>query len=326
MNSLIEAEPIPLKCILCPKKPGFSDVSHLLTHIASKTHLAFRFRVEVQSDSDPAARETLGQYEEWYERYGIRALLAGRMAAKDQKKPLGKRARLSGAGGIGIVSLRRDNAQSLPTADPFTASNKGRSSSITKRKDDSVKIEPDDGTGAESLSNHWQAVPSNLNTSLHLHSVRHDYAFDQLAYSTPTLKRTREYSILASPEHLVPLQYHRWPSTSETITTESALPSENTTEYGDEDNDSSKLKGVKWPGMGLFDSANEDQKRKRNQRKDHSVLKLMEQTSSSVEPTEFVWTGGGEFQRTRDIYDSPSIEGSPVSEPVRAGYEDVVTC
>ncbi len=97
------------------------------------------------------------------------------------------------------------------------------------------------------------------------------------------------------------------------------MPSENTTEYGDEENDSSKLKGVKWPGMGLFDSANEDQKRKRNQRKDNSVLKLMEQTSSSVEPTEFVWTGGGEFQRTRDIYDSPSIEGSPVSELDLAG-------
>ena len=207
----------------------------------------------------------------------------------------------------------------LPDADPFTATNKTRSSSITKRKDDSVKAEPDECTGAEPLSTHWQAAPSNLKTSRHLHTARNEFAFDQLAFSTPTLKRTREYSILASPENLVPLQYHRWPSTSETITTESALPSENTTEYGDEENDSSKLKGVKWPGMGLFDSANEDQKRKRNQRKDNSVLKLMEQTSSSVEPTEFVWTGGGEFQRTRDIYDSPSIEGSPVSELDLAG-------
>ncbi len=44
------------------------------------------------------------------------------------------------------------------------------------------------------------------------------------------------------------------------------------------------------------------------------MLKLMEQTSSNVEPTEFVWTGGGEFQRTRDIYDSPSVEGSPVGQ------------
>jgi len=67
--------------------------------------------------------------------------------------------------------------------------------------------------------------------------------------------------------------------------------------------------------MGLFDSADELQRRMRNQRKDDSVLKHMEETSSGIEPNEFVWAEDGEFQRIRDIYATPSIDGSPVSLP-----------
>jgi len=109
--------------------------------------------------------------------------------------------------------------------------------------------------------------------------------------------------------------YRRWPSEANTADSVavSDLPSEST-EFDDE-NDANKLKGVRYPGMGLFDSADETQKRMRNQRKDDSVLKLMEETSSGIVPNEFVWTESGEFQRVRDIYASPSIEGSPVSHP-----------
>lgn len=74
----------------------------------------------------------------------------------------------------------------------------------------------------------------------------------------------------------------------------------------------SKLKGIFWPGMSLFDSATEEQKRKRNQRKDAAVLRNMEQVAAGVEPTECVWSGDIDLQRTRDIYATPSIYGSPV--------------
>ncbi len=43
-----------------------------------------------------------------------------------------------------------------------------------------------------------------------------------------------------------------------------------------------QAEGRRYPGMGLFDSADETQKRMRNQRKDDSVLKLMEETSSGI--------------------------------------------
>lgn len=97
-------------------------------------------------------------------------------------------------------------------------------------------------------------------------------------------------------------------SRSETETPDSLLPSE----LGKDEAGGNKLKGIQWPGMDCFDSAPEEKKRMRNQRKDLSVLKQMEETSASIEPTEQVWDFDGELQRTRDIYASPSIEGSPV--------------
>lgn len=74
-----------------------------------------------------------------------------------------------------------------------------------------------------------------------------------------------------------------------------------------------KLKGVKWPGMDLFDSATPEMKRIRNQRKDVSVLEQMKETSLAVRPTEFVYNLDVEFQKTRDIFGPLSCENSPVS-------------
>ena len=91
---LLKSDPsaIPLKCTLCPKRPNFSDVSHLLTHISSKSHLSHRFKTELKALSEPECQERVRVYEEWYERHGIRALLAERMSTKDQK-PAAKRGR-----------------------------------------------------------------------------------------------------------------------------------------------------------------------------------------------------------------------------------------
>jgi hypothetical protein len=73
-----------------------------------------------------------------------------------------------------------------------------------------------------------------------------------------------------------------------------------------------KLKGIYWPGMDLFDSATPEMKRMRNQRKDGTVLEQMMATSTVVEPVEFVYHADGELRNTRDIFDPPSIENSPV--------------
>ncbi|KAK0630053.1 hypothetical protein B0T17DRAFT_635673 [Bombardia bombarda] len=282
MELVMRGEPvaIPLKCILCPRKPNFSDVSHLLTHISSKAHLSHRFKIELRSHKEREAQQTLDVYNEWYDRHRIGSLLAERMSAKEQKKST-KRGRSSNA----------------------VSHNKSRTSS---RADEDIKIEPGDYEDSPPLiAGHWHA-------SVHSHSMRRDY-YDSTGYETPVLRRQRsDYSIPGTPDQMK-RKYERWPSETDTAT--SGLPSEQSSEIVEtleDDNDPSKqLKGIKYPGMGIFDSASELQKRRRNQRKDESVLRQMQVTSFGIEPNEVVWNEVGEYQRTRDIYASPSVEGTP---------------
>ncbi|TAQ87303.1 hypothetical protein B7494_g4386 [Chlorociboria aeruginascens] len=77
---------VPLLCSLCPKSPQFSDISHLLTHMASKSHLAHRFKLQIRGQTDIAAQEKLNDFDRWYHAFGLDTLLSERLAAKEQKK------------------------------------------------------------------------------------------------------------------------------------------------------------------------------------------------------------------------------------------------
>lgn len=77
---------IPLLCNVCPETPRFSDVSHLLTHIASKGHLHHETQTRLKSHQDVAASIALGEYEQWYKENGIETLLVDRMRAKQLKE------------------------------------------------------------------------------------------------------------------------------------------------------------------------------------------------------------------------------------------------
>lgn len=82
--------------------------------------------------------------------------------------------------------------------------------------------------------------------------------------------------------------------------------------------DCSKLKGVLWPGMDLFDSATLDQKKKRNQRKDGSVVKRLERDSTVVEATEFVWSPLGNLKKSLAITGEPEEDDEyMLSSPVK---------
>ena len=81
----------------------------------------------------------------------------------------------------------------------------------------------------------------------------------------------------------------------------------------DEVGGNSKLKGVYWPGMAIFDSASPDAKRKRNQKKDGSILEQMEHNAAIVEPIELIFTPHGELKKMRTI--SGRVEdSSPIKE------------
>ena len=88
----IKAEPgFALICYLCPKTPQFSDLSHLLTHISSKSHLSHRFKIQLKSKTEIAARIQLDNFENWYNVNDLDALLSDRMNTKENKKAIKKK-------------------------------------------------------------------------------------------------------------------------------------------------------------------------------------------------------------------------------------------
>ena len=77
---------IPLHCTICPKRPNFSDVSHLLTHIASKGHLSNYYKIKVRSSNDEGARRTIEAYDRWYAEWSVENLMSERMTQKDKRR------------------------------------------------------------------------------------------------------------------------------------------------------------------------------------------------------------------------------------------------
>ena len=69
------------------------------------------------------------------------------------------------------------------------------------------------------------------------------------------------------------------------------------------------LKGVKWPGMSLFDSASLDAQRRRNQKKDGSIVEQMRNDSAAVEQIERIYWPDGSLKKERLI--TGNVESSP---------------
>lgn len=141
------------------------------------------------------------------------------------------------------------------------------------------------------------------------------------AYYTPSEDRTEpEISLTMSSQtsRVTRSRAKQISATSkqeQTDHTDTTIPSESTAASADAGEvDATKLKGIVWPGMGIFDAATSEQKRMRNQKKDSSVLQNMITTSKSVHHDKFVWDDDfAGVPRIRDIYASPSTDGSPVS-------------
>ncbi|KAF3762548.1 hypothetical protein M406DRAFT_332928 [Cryphonectria parasitica EP155] len=272
------ANTIPLKCCLCPRKPTFSDVSHLLTHISSKSHLAARFKLEISDKEDD--KRTIRLFQEWADQYGITQLLKNRQDAKEQKKQ---------------AQLKRQRANGTEASSKFRSPQK--KARRTQAAPEPVKMEEFDNLALEFTQN-----PLNQLAWPPLHPS-HDNTFDD-AYHTPMSKQAqRNYHLPESPQAIAYL--------NDVLVADGE---------GDGDGSSTpKLKGAFWPGMRIFDAATPEMRRMRNQKKHHSVLENMVMTSESVEQTEYVWNEDlGEIERTRNVYDSPSIDGSPSRDEAEA--------
>lgn len=75
-----------LDCGICPRKPTFTDISHLLTHIGSKAHLAVLHKLHIKSHQELAAGIQLTAYNQWFEHHGLAQLLSDRMQQKERKQ------------------------------------------------------------------------------------------------------------------------------------------------------------------------------------------------------------------------------------------------
>ncbi|KAG9247503.1 hypothetical protein BJ878DRAFT_539213 [Calycina marina] len=256
----------PLICTLCPKSPHFSDLSHLLTHVSSKSHQSEKFKLQILSRSDAEAKNRQDIFENWYAVNNLEALLAERMHQKNTTKAARKRA---------APKFKDDETKTEDPLELFSTTPKYRQPQVSHMH-----------------------MPSTTPSS-----IRSDW--EPAMYATPTARRvvpnfaTYVESSFISPVKQDPDQTEDGERLEEKIT------------------DCLKLKGIKWPGMDLFDSATPEMKRLRNQRKDVSVLEGMKETSLSVRPIESVYNLGGELQKDRDIFGPLSCESSPVKSPVK---------
>lgn len=292
-----------LKCKICPRRPNFSDVSHLLTHVSSKGHLSHYFKLQVRSHQEPEAGELLAEYDQWYIEHNLAGLLSDRMMAKEARK---------GKGRCSNAMLRNINPSS--------------------RRASTSMLPPPTHTAAK---NDHHSVPNNRvdpELTQPYVNMANSHAPNPCVQLWPTAAKRRSLPArmsaqtgwnIESPhsnerEDTSPLAQRRKPPADWTVHVDTPVsrrdhspvtpdPFLDDASYEEDDDDdenreeASKLKGIFWPGMDIFDSATEQMRRKRNQKKDGSVLKQMEKTSEAVEPTEQVFSPGGTLRKERLI-------------------------
>ena len=370
---------VPLHCNICPKQPEFSDISHLLTHVASKGHLSQQFKAQVRARQDVTIRDKLDAYDRWFEAHHIERLLSERMMAKDSKD--------SGSRGSAA-----DSNPPRPNNDKESKPRRRRIKPEHKEKQDlnPIKVE---GTIDPQLSDailpskSRKTRPSSLSTEPYSQSENIPAISDPVRSTTPLNSRSpffptqrfpdhshrtyvplmSQWQSLSSPPNAGPVRtpsvtnhartIHQtydsdaenecfrtflrsptkaaYPDPSEIIGFQSGFPTSTTTPIKQQDEESILigdtpldtnrlpqvgaapqspiLKGIKWPGMSLFDSASLEAQRLRNQKKDTSVLEQMECNSASVEQIERIYWPDGALKKERVI--TGNVDSSPVKEP-----------
>ena len=333
---------ILLRCIICPKTPRFSDVSHLLTHVSSKGHLSHYFKLQVRSHEEPEAVDTLADYNDWYEKYNLAGLLSERMRAKDARKGRGhsslgagdiKRERRAstaarrssapeaGATSMGNLTTVVTNNVKVPSrqlvVDPCLSQSypSVSNSNVQTYPPPSLQMGPPPGTSSfqvKGTMSHsfnqappaWPLAPQQPQLPSLGRWEREPSPEDNDDQASPLAQRSGLRRSARRAKKLVTRRARRAASPDPFVDDDASFEQD---EEDDEDmsaerlDEMTRLKGILWPGMDLFDAATEQMRRKRNQKKDASVLKQMEKASEDVEPTEMVFSPFGTLRRERFI-------------------------
>ncbi|KAI1128438.1 hypothetical protein F5Y10DRAFT_292079 [Nemania abortiva] len=291
------ADQIPLVCFVCPKNSNFSDLSHLLTHISSKGHLHNMFQLNLIREFDTDAELALTEFEAWFKHNGICELLRARKTAREQRDNNQRQSQTPSVFGDNAVASRPSNRGGR-------SNRRGRGASRTRtlhrdaginmlNEGDIVKFESDD---------------DEVHSRHDYHSVTHaPYVWHS---ESPYPNNSNQYSNHPGTQFQDYLEDEDDSSKYEPSELYSPYPTEDTPETVEDDTGALILKGVVYPGMAGFDSATEKDRRMRNQKKDPAVLLKLEANSQLVTRIEEVLDTNLDYQRTRDVYDEPSIDGS----------------
>ncbi|KAF4632653.1 hypothetical protein G7Y89_g5476 [Cudoniella acicularis] len=274
---LEEVDPIYVPCYfdsLCPKNPQFSDISHLLTHISSKSHLANRFKLQIRAQAEEEARDKLENFDFWYRTHNLDGLLSERLAMKEQKKAAKDKKNRVSNGAVRSPVKKEEPGKEVALA----------TTPVYRAPVPRMHLWPTTGVS--------RATP-----------VADEWANSQV-YETPTAtRRVPNFEQSDTPAAANMLD----PKLTTPFKPEDDVVTQKLT-------DSAKLKGIIWPGMDLFDSATPEMKRMRNQRKDGNVLEQMMALSAGIESSEISYFPNGEFRGSRDIFGPLSGENSPIME------------
>ncbi|KAK5685777.1 hypothetical protein LTR17_026943 [Elasticomyces elasticus] len=309
------AATIPLECRLCPKKPDFSDVSHLLTHVASKAHLSRYYQMKVKGSADIHSRTLVDDYDDWYERYSIDDLMRDRLAQKDKKGGGARSARNASTAATRHGSAATISSRSTPAASAQggrrAAPRPLRDSVLNPQLEPRVKIEPMSRSGTP------LSYLSSVDSAIFAGTRYAPPSWPNSPYAgTPMKEETMSTSdeddddpFTLDPLPLPPRFYNPrvGRNSTGTNTGESIITYDDFEEdtVGETTSDVAKLKGLVWPGMAMFDSATPDMRRKRNQKKDYSVIEQLQATSEWVMPNEMIFDHTGTLRKEREITGNP---------------------
>ena len=336
-------EAIPLLCKVCPKKPHFSDISHLLTHVDSKSHLKYYSNAKIRGRQDQSIRQQFDEYNQWYEQNGIEKLLSQRILQKDSRS---NHAKVKATRETAVKTAKNPRKpRKKRSVLPETPNEVDAKDAIDPRlsqlqQTQYIEQSADAGIPSESpppfdiASLRPQRVPGRPPWSSmgHERKTLSDLTNWDMgdgankSESTDAVVDRVESPLLGNttyPDPLTltgsfPFQRASTPtSTSNGPNTINTSPSQ-CSQHSQQTIETCsahiiKLKGPQWPGMALFDSASPEAQRMRNQKKKHSTLEQMEYASSLVQPIERIYFSEGTLKLERPI--TGNVESSPLMEP-----------
>lgn len=340
---------VPLHCNICPRHPDFSDISHLLTHVGSKGHLSHYFKAQVRSRQESAVRHQLDIYDQWYAQYQIERLLSQRMLLKETKDSQSKpRAARKPA----PVSTKPTSApkkhRRVPTS-PQPPSVDIKAEEVIDPQLCRTQ-QPTIGSSAAGLpppvcnaqdseiaSLHRAHIPcmrrqktasppktisSEATVEVAVRSLGKIIVLNTESDSEYEEALSQNPARMTYPDPSPQSDFARAHSPSQYSPDTEPKPEEPNRNIGLDDRlsifdevcsaHSPTLKGVQWPGMNIFDSASPEAQRKRNQKKNHSIMAQMELNSAVVQPLERIYWPEGGLKKERVI--TGNVESSPIQE------------